>query len=87
MWQCGEVNETSTNQSHKALWRITLIAQNYVHFCPISEPNHLKYHKIKVGILLPGAPIWGEPVTEQRKWRAREKCKNKRDRAERNKMQ
>ena len=30
---------------------------------------------------MPEALIWGEPVTVQRKWRAREKCKNKRDRA------
>lgn len=28
---------------------------------------------------MPGALIWGEPMTVQRKWRAKEKCQNKRD--------
>lgn len=44
-----------TNQSRKALRRIPLIAPNSVHFCPISEPNHLQYQKIRVGIRSPGA--------------------------------
>lgn len=57
----------STNQSHKVPLRIRLIVPNSVHLCPISEPNHLKYHKIRVGILLLGALIWGEPMTVQRK--------------------
>lgn len=67
IWQCSEVDGRSTNQSHKAPLRIPLIAPNSVHFCPIFEPNHLKYHKIRVGIPLPGALIWEEPMTVQRK--------------------
>lgn len=72
-----------TNQSRKALRRIPLIAPNSVHFCPISEPNHLQYQKIRVGIRSPGASnLGGEPVTVQKgkKWRARGKKKCEKER-------
>lgn len=69
---------TSTNQSYKALQRIPLIAPYSVHFYPISEPNHLKYHKIRVGILfarstnLGGAHDSTEEMVSQRKVREKE---------------
>lgn len=67
IWLCREVDMGSTNHSYKVPLRVHLIAPNSVHLCPISEANHLKYHKIRVGILLPGALIWGESMTVQRK--------------------